>query len=378
MSVAFLQNSGQSEISIILVKMKKEFKICGIQQIGIGVKNLREAWKLYIDEFGMDCRIFEDESEAKLMLPYTGGKPQSRHAVLALNLQSGGGFEVWQYKGREPVEISEEIRLGDIGILVCKIKVKAISSAYTFFQKNKLSILGEPTADPSGKKSFFLKDPYNNIFQIVEDDKWFMNEKKVSGGSFGAVIGVTDIDKAKVVYSDIIGYDEVVFDSSGVFPDLACLPGGNNRFRRVLLKPSEPFTGAFSRVFGQSMIELICPVGKPGKKIYEGRFWGDPGFIHLCFDIRGMDELRSYCENKGFKFVVDSKLSHEGNSFDMGEAAGHFSYIEDSDGTLIEFVEPHKLPILKKIGWYLDLRKRGPDPLPDWIVKTLRFSRVKI
>ena len=51
------------------------------------------------EQFGMDCRIFEDEAEAKLMLPYTGGEPRSRHAVLALNLQSGGGFEIWQYKG---------------------------------------------------------------------------------------------------------------------------------------------------------------------------------------------------------------------------------------------------------------------------------------
>ena len=33
----------------------------------------------------------------------------------------------------------------------------------------------------------------------------------------------------------------------------------------------------------------------------------------------------------------------------MGEAAGHFSYIQDPDGTLIEFVETHKVPILKKL-----------------------------
>jgi hypothetical protein len=62
----------------------------------------------------------------------------------------------------------------------------------------------------------------------------------------------------------------------------------------------------------------------------------------------------------------------------MGEAAGHFSYIEDPDGTLIEFVETHKVPILKKIGWYLNLRKRNPKKhLPDFIVKMLGFGKVK-
>ena len=94
--------------------------------------------------------------------------------------------------------------------------------------------------------------------------------------------------------------------------------------------------------------------------------------------MRGMDELKSYCESKGYPFTVDSKKAHEGNSFDMGEAAGHFSYIEDPDGTLIEFVETHKVPLLKKLGWYLDLRQRDPQKsLPDWMLGMMRFSRVK-
>ena len=31
----------------------------------------------------------------------------------------------------------------------------------------------------------------------------------------------------------------------------------------------------------------------------------------------------------------------------MGDAAGQFAYIEDPDGTLIEFVETHKVPLVK-------------------------------
>ncbi|MGD0340180.1 MAG: VOC family protein [Bacteroidales bacterium] len=356
----------------------KGYNICGIQQIGIGVKNVNEAWEWYIRQFGMDCRIFEDEAEAKLMLPYTGGEPRSRHAVLAINLQSGGGFEIWQYKGREPVMIKEQIRLGDLGIISCKIKVKNINDAFSFFKANGVKIMNEPASGPDDEKTFFIKDPFENIFQLVAGNSWFMNEHKQTGGAYGALMGVSDIDKSRKVYSDILGYDTVVYDKTGSFPDLAGLPEGNGRFRRVLLKRSEPESGPFSKVFGQSVIELIS-AEKPGKKIYEGRFWGDPGFIHLCFDIQGMDEMREYCLEKGFPFTVDTKKSYEGNSFDMGEAAGHFAYIADPDGALIEFVETLKVPILKKIGWYLDLRKRDPHKsLPDWILKTLRFSKVKI
>jgi catechol 2,3-dioxygenase-like lactoylglutathione lyase family enzyme len=357
----------------------KGYVICGIQQIGIGVNNLSEAWRWYIKTFGMDCRIFEDEAEAKLMLPYTGGQPRSRHAVLAINLQGGGGFEIWQYKGREPVGIKEEIKLGDLGILGCKMKVRNIDSAYSFLQKKDVNLLGKPTVDPSGNRIFFLKDPWGNIFQCVQGDTWFMNENKESGGSYGALIGVSDIEKAKAIYSDILGYDEVVYDVKGIFPDLSSLPGGANEVRRMLLKSSKPPAGPFSRIFGKSEVELISSTGKPGKKIFEGRFWGDLGFIHMCFDIRGMDELKEYCLSKGFPFTVDSKKSHQGNIFDMGEAAGHFAYIEDPDGTLIEFVETQKVPILKKLGWYLNMKKRDPHKsLPDWILKTMRFSRVKL
>jgi catechol 2,3-dioxygenase-like lactoylglutathione lyase family enzyme len=355
------------------------YVISGIQQMGIGVKNVKEAWKWYIDHFGMDCRVFEDEAEAKLMLPYTGGKPRSRHAVLALNLQSGGGFEIWQYKGRVPQVINDEIRVGDLGIIACKIKVRNIQQTLADYKKQGVPVPEATSSDPSGKMTFFIKDPYNNIFQLVEATDWFSNEEKNTGGSYGAVIGVSDIEKALIVYSDILGYDEVIYDSTGIFDDLSMLPGGKGEFRRVLLGRSKPFAGPFSKVLGNSLIELISSNGEKGKRIYENRFWGDPGFIHLCFDMRGMDELKRFCEKKGFPFTVDSKASQDGNSFDMGEAAGHFSYIEDPDGTLIEFVETHKMPILKKFGLFLDLRKRDPNKsLPDWMVKTLRFSRVKL
>ena len=354
----------------------KEYIISGIQQLGVGVKDLTTSWKWYIEKFGMDCRIFEEEAEANLMLPYTGGEPRTRHAVLVCNLQSGGGFEIWQHKSRTPVEIASEAQIGNLGIYAGKIKVKSIDKLSGHFSKKEV-VSGDLKEDPSGRKTMFIKDPFGNVFQMVEADDWFRNENKPTGGSYGAIIGVTDIEKSRLVYSDILGYDQVVYDVTDTFPDLKNLPGGDRPLRRVLLRKSAPPAGAFSRLLGKSEMELISSGAKNERKLYDGRFWGDPGFIHLCFDINGMDNLRTYCQETGFPFTVDSKASHEGKSFDMGEAAGHFSYIEDPDGTLIEFVETHKLPILKKFGWYLDLRKRDPNKkLPDWMLKTLRFSRV--
>lgn len=356
----------------------KGYIISGIQQMGVGVADLSEAWEWYIRVFGMDCRIFEDEAEAKLMLPYTGGKPRSRHAVLAMNLQSGGGFEVWQHKGKKPEYRDRETKLGDLGIFACKMKVRDVESAWKYWTGNGVEVLGKPVTDPAGRKNFFVRDPFGNLFHIVEATDWFMNLKKISGGAYGAIIGVSDIDRAMALYAGILGYDRVLYDVTGTFDDLSSVPGGNRLFRRVLLAPSKPFRGGFNLIYGQSVIELIQVLDSDATRIFEGRLWGDPGFIHLCYDISGMDNLRKYCSEAGFPFTVDSMTSHDGNSFDMGEAAGYFAYIEDPDGTLIEFVETHKVPIIKKLGWYLDLRRRNPNkPLPSWMVRSLRFSRVK-
>ena len=348
--------------------------ISGIQQIGIGVPNVYEAWKWYKDNFGMDIRIFEDDTVAELMLPYTGGKPHKRHAALAMNISGGGGFEIWQYTSRTPVGPDFEIQLGDLGINIAKIKSPDVKKAYNEFKSRNLDILGDLY-----ENHFFVKDPYGNIFQVVETNDWFKKTNKLTGAIAGAIIGVTDIENARKVYCDILGYDQVVYDKEEVFNDFLALSGGDRKFRRVLLKSSQKRQGSFSKLIGESSIELIQVFDREPKKIFKDRFWGDLGFIHLCYDISGMEALKNDCESKSFPFTVDSSVKHnEDNSFDMGEAAGHFSYIEDPDGTLIEFVETHKVPILKKFGWYLNMKKRDPlKPLPNWMLNALALNKVK-
>jgi len=354
-----------------------EKRITGIQQIGIGVENLKEAWKWYRNNFGMDIRVFEDEAVAELMLPYTGGEPRERLAALAVNLQGGGGFEIWQYKKRVPQAPAFTLQAGDLGIFAAKVKSRIVRESYEAILEGGARILGDISLTPDGKEHFFVKDPFNNIFEVVEGSSWFHDDKKHGGGTYGAIIGVSNIEHASKVYSGILGYDRVEYDQTGEFADFYHLPGGTGKFRRVLLSHSEKRTGGFSRLFGESQIELLQALDRKPEYIFKNRLWGDLGFIHLCFDIQGMHHLKKECEDKGFPFTVDSAKKPD-ESFGMGSAAGHFSYIEDPDGTLIEFVETHRVPILKKLGIYIDMKKRDPlKNLPDWLVKGIRFNRFK-
>jgi catechol 2,3-dioxygenase-like lactoylglutathione lyase family enzyme len=351
--------------------------ISGIQQVGIGIPDVQEAWKWYRKYFKMDVAAFDDEGMAEFMLPYTGGKPHARHAILALNMKGGGGFEIWQYKSRKPEASQFEILLGDLGICALKIKTEDIEKTHVFFKSEGLNI-SDIHKDPAGNSHFFVKDPYGNIFQMVKNDKWFVNNKDLTGGADGVMIGVSDIEKSLRFYNEILGYDKIIYDTQGKHQDFDFIPGGGSSFRRVLLTHSKPRLGAFSKMFGESKIELVQVLDRKPKKIFENRFWGDLGFIHLCFDVSGMESFCDSCSALGHPFTVDSRKKTNGNSFDMGEAAGDFAYIEDPDGTLIELVEAHRIPLVKKLGWNLNLKKRDQaKSLPDWMVKMLGLKRVK-
>ena len=71
--------------------------IYGIQQIGLGVDNVDQAFRWYATRLGFDVPVFDDNSEATHMSPYMGGIPHEKRAVFALNMQGGSGIEIWQY-----------------------------------------------------------------------------------------------------------------------------------------------------------------------------------------------------------------------------------------------------------------------------------------
>ena len=333
------------------------FMISGIQQIGVGTTDFRKSWNWYIEMFGIDVKILEDDTVAERMLPYTGGKPQQRHACIAVNLQGGGGFEIWQYSKRKPEPCPFTIAAGDLGVFAAKLDCSDVNAFYRQIA-SKWADCTVPEILPDGTPCFYVKDLFGNVFQIVQNRNVFINQGKLTGGMAGAVIGVSDMEASVRFYREILGYDTVLCDATEPFSANNPLPGSDKICRRVILKAPKR-RGAFAELFGDSTIELVQALERSPRRIYEGRYWGDPGFIQVCFDVTNMKALGKFCESKGHPFTVDS--CPDGQHFDMGDASGHFTYIEDPDGTLIEFVETHKVPIVKKLGIVIDMSRRDPQ-----------------
>lgn len=346
--------------------------ITGIQQVGIGVANAEEAKYLYKDLFGMNVLIFEDKAEASLMTKYTGKQVHRRHAILSMNLSGGGGFEIWQYTSRTPASPAIK-RFGDLGIFATKIKSKNVTGAYDHFKKIPALVISDLFESPDDRSHFWITDPYGNHFNIVEGDEWFKSGKEICGGVAGVVIGVADMTKALTFYKDVLGIDEVIYSGSAPAVDLPVMQQKGQNFKRVLLKKQVANKGAFSKLLGSVQIELVEAIDFIPQRIYQDRYWGDCGFIHVCFDVLNMDILKEKSHAAGYNFSVDSD-----SSFSMGTSAGRFCYVEDPDGTLIELVETHKVPILKKLNWSLNLQSRKNEgPLPNWMIGMLALNKIK-
>ncbi len=340
------------------------YYINGIQQIGIGNNDVYRTYNWYLEHFGMKVKVFDEAAEASLMLPYTGNVSRKRHAILALNLNGGGGVEIWQYTERRAVPPKEKVEWGDYGILASCFKTRDVEHSYSIFKKS--TFCRPISKNPIGLKHFYTCDLHGNIIEVIESDSWFKKSKRPDGGICGTVIGVSDMDKSLRFYKDFLKYDVVLSDVTSENPDFQDLSSNNTSlFRRVILTHSDEKQGAFSELFGQTHIELVQRIGYKGKRVFKDRLWGDLGYIHCCFDVNEMNGLKDQAKDMGFPFTVDS------GDFEMGKAAGRFAYVEDPDGTLIEFVETYEVPIIEKWGWSLKLKGKKRKRLPRWMIKAM-------
>ncbi|MGB0166419.1 MAG: VOC family protein [Luteibaculum sp.] len=308
----------------------------GVQQIGIGVTDAEEAFKWYSQQLNFGLRLFDDVAQASLMAKFTGGNAEERRAILSLHPHGGGGLEIWQFLNRSPRK-SPPIVPGSTGILGA-----VIGSCPTHILKHNILWEG----------SLGLNDLYGNVFLAGSD----LENGKC--GIRGAAIGVSNKEKSEQFYCDILGFkkvreEEVLWQ---------------NQVGTVSYLQLEVKQALFSHLLGNMELRLVHFPSAIHEQLFTGRFWGDCGFIHLCLETPNMGSFKNWCKQHNLEFAVDSEAS-----FGMSDSSGRFGYIQDPDGTLIELVETHKIPLSKKLNWYLDLAKYKEKPLEKWKLKLFNW-----
>ncbi len=354
--------------------MAKEL-IGGILQVGIGVEDMPEARGWYHRNLHFSAQVLEEHSVTELMKAYTGGVGHERHAAVVMNMSGAGGLEVWQYLSREPQQPVSPPRLGDFGVFAVKLKTPDLGRTNKLME---MRIRATPiSTDISGKPTYFCHDPFGNAFQVIEGKHYFSHPKMTSG-VFGCIIGCKNLEKSIEFYTNILGFELREKREAEVVESFKDLSGGESKYRRAYLTKPVSDIGGFSKFLGETEIELVQAVDYEGVPMYKDRYWGDPGFIHVCFDVRDMEAIKKHCESVGHPFLVDSYETERGQSFNMGNVMSRVAYINDPDGTAIEFVETHKVPLIPALGLAINLQKKKTNKnVPDWVLKLLALKKVK-
>lgn len=322
----------------------------GIQQVGIGVTNVLEAEKWYHTRLKAAIKVLEDHNPATHMAPYMGGKARQKSAVILLNPNGGGGFELWQHTEHTPAIRSQEMKPGDLGVNYITLHTGNLSKFQSHLSKwqTRFSIVQEG--------EILIQDPFGNSIHIRQNDE--LSTKILVTGIKECCIGVSDLKKSIVFYQNF-GYQESVTNES-------------KEIKSSILFSKQRSLGRFGKFFGDSQITLVQRKDQLGAKIYANRYWGDPGFIHLCFDVYNLTSWVQHFSSISPFTILSSE------NFKMGEAQGYWGYLEDPDETLIEMVEAHHIPIIKKLGFIIHLQKKSPHKsVPKWLIQAMKLKKAR-
>ena len=130
------------------------------------------------------------------------------------------------------------------------------------------------------------------------------------------------------------------------------------------------------------VISVVSGVASSDTAVHIQHFGEREGFSatlveHIIQDRQGYiwmatwDGLRRY---DGYRFETFKAVPGDKSPLETNR----FTYIEDPDGTLIEFVETYRISVAKKLNWYISLLKRNREkPLSKLLFRAMKMNRKK-
>jgi catechol 2,3-dioxygenase-like lactoylglutathione lyase family enzyme len=320
--------------------------INGIQHIGIGVTDRDKAFLFYNNALGFSVPMSRHSGNCKGVLPLIK-KDEERKVVIALNSHGGGLVEIFQYTSKKPVPRPKEVDFSYNGCLFFGLKVKNVGKSLGIIERHGGERVTEPSAftpkAEAGWRTAMFLDTEGIQAMLLEYPESGMGHGN-GGSRIGGVeyvgIGVSDIEDSVEFYTRVLEYDKIVYRTEGTYPEWDPLFGKGRFMKRALLRRSGNPEGIFRHFLHGGMIELIQVEGNTGKHNFDGRKWGDIGFMELAFDVTDIDETLEEVARKGVSLAAPPYVQ------DMGmNTKATFAYIRDPDGSLLEFADISRLPV---------------------------------
>jgi len=320
--------------------------INGIQHIGIGVSDRDRSYEFYRNALNFTVPISKNTGNCMGVIPFIE-KDEIRNVVIPLNPFGGALVEIFQYTSRTPAPIPKEVSFSYNGFLFYTLKVKNIEKSLERIEQHGGRIVSRkstftPMKERGWNTAVFqdIDGIHGTLLEYPESNVGCGNGHPKIGGVEHVAIGVSNIKESTDFYRNILGYDDVLYYTEGSFPEWDTMFGKGKKLKRALLRRTAKPNGLFRHFLRGGMIELIETEDNTGRHNFEGRQWGDIGFMELCFDVTNIDETLESVTKKGAVIIAPPHKQHMGmNTF------ATFAYIRDPDGSKLEFADISSLPV---------------------------------
>jgi catechol 2,3-dioxygenase-like lactoylglutathione lyase family enzyme len=310
--------------------------ITAFQHVGMGVHDTDRTYEFYRKLMGFRVKLSDQTSYLEEMAPIIGAVVEMR-ALMAMNAKGGAAIELIEHVSTRPLEPPQPVQWGDLGYLELGLKAFNLDQLYLNLKRKGVEFLTPVRSmelSVGGRERYaYLRDPDGLLLQLVEDKG---GKRPAVGGVRHVGIGVSDMEKARSYYHDVLGFADLLHEFEGRVPELDEVTGGKEMELVVLGHRAEGESAM--PLLERAIVKLIYTPGYKGKVIYEGRRWGDIGLMEMAFDVSDLAGTVNGLIAKG------AELYHPPTFVDMGSGtAGNFSYIKDPDGNVVEMVAVEKV-----------------------------------
>lgn len=309
--------------------------ITAFQHVGIGVHDVDTTYRFWSKLLGFKIKLNDLTRYADELEPIIGDLVEMR-MLMAMNVRGGGAIELVRHTSTEPLESPAPVEWGDIGILEIGLKAYNLD-----LLREKLSqkgvefvtgILNARLKDGGRYRHTYLRDPDGLLIDLVEEPN---GGKPAVGGVIHVALGVSDLQKAREFYSNVVGFNQVIHES-----DDEEIPQevSSGRKTRVVVLRQPPDLKSNLPILEAGTLKLVKTPDYKGKRTFEGRRWGDIGCMEFALDVTELS--RTYEE----MIARGAEECHPPARVDMGSGSiGYVAYVKDPDGNFIEMVEVEKV-----------------------------------
>lgn len=310
--------------------------ITSLQHVGIGVRDTECSLAFWARLMGFCIKLGDRAAYLEEMRVLVGSLAKIR-LLMAANPRGGGAVELAEHLSTRPREPDGQTCWGDIGYLEVGLKAFHLEQLYQDLRRRGVEFLTPvremELSNGEWERYAYLQDPDGNLIQLVEEKG---GRRPGVEGVRHLALGVGEVDRSIRFYREVLNFRREVHRFRGRIPELEPVCGHEEV--EVVVLSMEPEGRSRFPLLAPGLLKLVHVPRHHGRRLYEGRRWGDVGIMEMALDVIGLEERLERALEAGAELVQPPTRMEMG----MG-TRGSFAFLKDPDGNLVELCEGERV-----------------------------------